>query len=53
LREFLAPLLFGLAYRHGLITQLWDDSPVEMIAIHYHESIGSQECDMQEEVESH
>jgi hypothetical protein len=34
-----------------VVNQLWDESSVEMLAIHYHDSIDSQECDMREGVE--
>jgi hypothetical protein len=34
-----------------VVNQLWGDVSIEMIAIHYHDSISSQECDMQQGVE--
>jgi hypothetical protein len=28
-----------------VVNQLWDEISVEMLAIHYHDSIDSQDCD--------
>ena len=33
-----------------VVTQLWDEGSVEMLAVNYHDGIGSQECDLHEGV---